>query len=51
MSKTQTVRCVTSAPKVPRPQHLPAPAKNLGAHLKTPRSGEIVTEHHKRRPK
>ena len=27
------------------PAKLPHPAKNLGDHLKAPKSGEIVTEH------
>ena len=31
-------------PKPPKLPHVPLPAKNLGAHLKPPKSGEIVTE-------
>lgn len=37
-----------TAPKGTKPLvHLPSPAKNLGAHLKKPASGEIVTSHHR----
>lgn len=32
-----------------RQTNLPHPAKNLGAHLKAPHSGEIVTDHHRTR--
>ena len=31
-----------------KPEHVPHPARNLGAHLKTPRAGEVVTNHHRR---
>lgn len=38
-----------TVPKPPRlkPATLPHPHRNLGAHLKAPTSGEIVTEHHR----
>ena len=32
-------------PTAHKPEHLPFPARNLGPHLKAPKSGEIVTEH------
>lgn len=42
------------APPVPakivtpaRTSHLPYPHRNLGAHLKAPKDGEIVTSHHR----
>ena len=35
---------VPKLPPAPKPQHIPLPARNLGAHLKAPKSGEIVTE-------
>jgi hypothetical protein len=35
------------APARPALPHAPYPAKNLGAHLKRPESGEIVTLHHR----
>ena len=37
----------TKGPKMP---HVPAPAKNLGDHLKAPKSGEIVTTKIWKRP-
>lgn len=42
---TQTVRLVTKGQPTPKASHVPGPAKNLGAHLKAPTSGEFVTEH------
>lgn len=29
----------------PPPKYVPHPGKNLGTHLKAPKSGEYVTEH------
>jgi hypothetical protein len=30
-----------------KPEHAPHPHRNLGAHLKAPKAGEYVTEHHR----
>jgi hypothetical protein len=37
-----------SGPMAKKPEHVPHPARNLGQHLKTPASGEIVTSHHRK---
>lgn len=34
----------SNTPSLPK---LPHPAKNLGPHFKAPKSGEIVTSHHR----
>lgn len=33
--------------KAVKPVNLPHPHRNLGQHLKQPKDGEIVTEHHR----
>lgn len=33
--------------KAVKPVNLPHPHRNLGAHLKAPKDGEIVTSHHR----